>query len=72
MGFYIDPPTMSKEQFLAKFGKRIRFDQAKDVLLSGTALPVCLMNNGPFTAAAIGYSEGEVAPELQHCFPEAE
>ena len=60
MGIYIDPQNCSKEQFLKDKGLPIQQDAAKGVLSSGTHLPICLVDNGPFTAAAIGYSEREI------------
>ncbi|MFA6526431.1 MAG: hypothetical protein WCT26_03415 [Candidatus Buchananbacteria bacterium] len=60
MGFYVNPPNQSKEQFLAEKGTRVdllslRFDD----IPKGT-LPVVLVDNGFFTAAGIGYSASEV------------
>lgn len=60
MGVYIDPQNCSKERFLNDKGTRIPADAAKRVLAGGTHLPVCHVNNGPFTAAAIGYSDREI------------
>jgi hypothetical protein len=57
LGYYINPPDMTKEQFLATHGRplgreTISWDNAAE-------LPVCLVDNGPFTAAAIAYSPEE-------------
>jgi len=60
MGFYINPPTMSKEAFLAANGRRIRRDEAMEIIKAGVSFPVALIDNGAFTAAAIGYSADEV------------
>lgn len=61
MGIYLDPPDQSKEQFLRMDGVRIRPDFAASVLASGTHLPVCLVDNGGWTAAAIVYDKRELA-----------
>ena len=62
MGYYINPQDMSKEEFLARKGIPIFaaevlsiFDYHKD------HLPVCLIDNGAFTAAGIAYSKDEAA-----------
>ena len=55
MGFYINPDE-PKEEWLGKNGKAIlkpEFPVDKDMAL------VCLVNNGPFAAAAIAYSRAE-------------
>ncbi len=57
MGLYIDPVDMSKEDWLLKNGTRIA--PAFTDPCSGD-VTVCLVNNGPFTAAAVAYSEREV------------
>lgn len=58
MGFYINPPDMTKEAFLALHGKPIGLKQAYGLLNGNEYLPVCLIDNGTFTAAGIAYSEG--------------
>ena len=57
MGMYIDPANMSKEDWLAKHGEKT----AAPCDISDTHLPVCLVNNGFFTAAAVAYSPSELA-----------
>ena len=59
MGIYINPKNMSKEKWLesnAKYTDFIppSFDQSKETMV------VCLVDNGPFTAAGIAYSEKEL------------
>lgn len=56
MGCYINPRDMSKEEWLELFGVRT----AAPAPLSETHVPVCLVNNGPFTAAAVGFNDDEV------------
>jgi hypothetical protein len=59
MGFYINPQSGTKEEWLSKCGRRIiidlfSFEEYKEYL------PVCLVDNGPFTAAGICYNECEL------------
>ena len=62
MGYYINPTDMSKEQWLAGNGFKI---SGRDIKMNGfenirsNELPVCLVDNGPFTAAAIAYNQQE-------------
>ena len=65
MGTYVNPKDVTKEEWLKKNGARInpsdKFDYKKtyeDILRRG-GLPVCLIDNGFFTAAGIAYSEKE-------------
>ena len=61
MGIYINPPQESKEQFLSKYGIKIReFDFKVFDFSDKTILPVCLVNNGPFTAAGVAYCPRQV------------
>ncbi|NLC31413.1 MAG: hypothetical protein GX765_05180 [Candidatus Moranbacteria bacterium] len=61
MGFYVNPPNESKESFLDREGMvapsnpRITWDS-----IPKGYLPVVLVDNGPFTAAAIAYCEREL------------
>jgi hypothetical protein len=56
MGYCINPENESKESFLQREGTETRpeFPQDPDLALE------CLVNNGPFTAAAIAYSYREL------------
>jgi len=56
MGCYIHPPTMDKEDWLNEHG--IPFLAAPPI--TETHVPVCLVDNGPFTAAAVGFNRDEV------------
>ena len=62
MGYYINPPHTSKEQFLEAHGIEITQDEAEDFDFStgDEILPVVLVNNGPYTAAAIVYNQREL------------
>ncbi len=58
MGYYVNPPGESKEQFLkthgAVIGENVKWEDIPD-----GHLPVILIDNGFMTAAAIGYHQGE-------------
>lgn len=57
MGCYINPPDKSKEKWLEENGTVVGtpvFDPSLETL------PVCLVSNGFFTAAAICFSEAEM------------
>jgi len=51
MTIYINPAHMTKEAFLQEHGRRMNY--RPDVHRWDDYLAVCLVNNGPFTAAAI-------------------
>ena len=59
-GYYVNPRDESKEAFLAQHGIEVLRTFRWSDLPSG-CLPVVLVDNGPFTAAAICYSEKELA-----------
>lgn len=58
MGYYINPPDMSKEEFLQQHGTPISPADVKNHY-TGDNLPVCLVNNGAFTAAGIAFDPHE-------------
>jgi len=61
MGFYVNPPNESKEDFLAREGIKGPYDlKFKWDSVPEGFLPVVLVDNGPFTAAAIAYCESEL------------
>lgn len=61
MGYYINPPDCSKEQWLEANGTGISMPGTALANWDYTArqLPVCLVDNGAFTAAGIAYCERE-------------
>lgn len=61
MGYYVNPPTESKESFLKREGIAAPYDQklSWESVPEGF-LPVVLLDNGPFTAAGIAYSKEEL------------
>lgn len=61
MGIYINPKEMTKEEWLEQNGvlipeNAIRDTDEKTFKKIWPVLPVCLVDNGPFTAAGIGFS----------------
>lgn len=60
MGYYINPKDVTKEEWLSKHGKLIPAEQAKDHITEET-LPVCLVDNGRFTAAGVAFDSRELA-----------
>lgn len=61
MGYYINPKDgSSKEEWLKAHAQEITEDLALQVDTNGDSLPVCLVDNGMFTAAGIGYCSREV------------
>ena len=72
MGDYINPKGMSKEDWLHQHGEILTVDQVLTKVWSDpipyedqTHWVVCLVDNGFFTAAAIGTSRDEVRSFLQ-------
>ena len=60
MGYYINPIGESKESWLKKHGTPIHPDSALSHKFDGKSYPVCLVDNGRFTAAAIAYCPFEL------------
>lgn len=54
MGYYINPPSETKEEFLEREGVEI---DLIDVAITLDAVPVCLVDNGWFTAAGIAHDD---------------
>lgn len=61
MGCYVNPSRESKEDFLRREGKVIQTMPSSVKEIPTGFMPVCLVNNGAFTAAAVGYSDREIA-----------
>lgn len=65
MGLYINPPDMTKEEFLARHGTRVSESEVREFQYGvRTQLPVCLVHNGAFTAAGIADIPSERAAFL--------
>lgn len=62
MGMYINPTDGStKEKWLLKHGRQVMLDEAREKAdFNSGPLPVCLVDNGPFTAAGICYDAREL------------
>lgn len=58
MGMYVNPPTMSKEDWLKANGVPTGSNPGA---ITETQVPVCLVNNGLFSAAAVAYNDRELA-----------
>jgi hypothetical protein len=62
MGVYINPPAETKEEFLHREGEHLSAQEFKawDFTSNPTRLPVALVDNGPFTAAAVAFDAREI------------
>ena len=60
MGYYIDPPDCTKEEFLQKHGRPVAPSTIVWEKLPIDLRPVCLVDNSCFTAAGIAFSKGEL------------
>lgn len=58
MGFYINPPDMTKETFLSKYGNIV--EDPKNLKITPEEYPVILVSNMTFSAAAIAWCENEI------------
>lgn len=59
MGYYINPPDRTKEQFLSQFGYPVSETDVRNHDFGSNFLPVCLVDNNLFTAAGIAFDQGE-------------
>jgi len=60
MGCYVNPPDMSKEDWLKKEGIQISEKDVRDWDYSNLdAFPVCLVDNGAFKAAGVAFDSNE-------------
>ena len=55
MGCYVNPPGMQKEPWLLQHGVLTNKPE-----ITEDTLPVCLVNNGPFNAAGVAFSQEEL------------
>jgi hypothetical protein len=58
MGYYINPKGCTKEEWLFQYGQPVPASVAK-THPAGEKVVVCLIDNGPFTAADIAYDDRE-------------
>lgn len=61
MGSYINPSDCSKEQWLADHGIPVHGNRIPRIGELEGFLPVCLVDNGAFTAAGICFNDRELA-----------
>ena len=64
MGLYINPQGEEKETWLARYGTP-SLNPPSWAEVPKDSLPVCLVDNGSFTTAAIGFGETEWKRFLQ-------
>lgn len=65
MGLYINPPKGTKEAFLVEHGVRVSPNDVANITDFTGDLPVCLFDNGLFTAAGIAYFPEELKEFLK-------
>ena len=63
MGWYINPPAQTKESWLLQHGEQT----VGPCEITKTHLPVCLVDNGPFTAAAVCPHTREIEDFTYEC-----
>jgi hypothetical protein len=59
MGYYINPPDMTKEQWLKLHGDEVTVGYVQRNT-DANLVPVCLVDNGSHTAAGIAYDKREL------------
>ena len=62
MGFYVNPKGMTKEMWILQYGRAVRKEELK---ITDDEMPVILVDNGPFTAVGIAYSQDELSVFLR-------
>lgn len=60
MGYYINPPNQTKEQFLAEKAMQISKDEFATFEFKRDLVPLCWMDNGAFSALGIAYNQSEI------------
>lgn len=60
MGLYVNPVGMTKEKWLADNHTKVQIKPPEWKDIPKDEMVVCLVDNGPFTAAAICYKEREL------------
>jgi hypothetical protein len=65
MGYYINPEEQMKEHWLQEQAVPIASTEVLSVFDSADEWPVCLVDNGLFTAAGIAYDKQEAEAFLQ-------
>lgn len=58
MGIYVNPPDMSKEEWLQLNARPVGWAEVRNVDMDDE-LPLMLIDNGPFTACAVLYDARE-------------
>jgi len=69
MGLYISPPGVTKEEFLRFNAARVTPEIVKGFKFDSLELPICLMDNGHFTALAVGFDKQETLRWFYHDDP---
>jgi len=60
VGLYINPPNMSKEDFLEKFCKKVNPDDILHFMfMNNEFIPICVVQNPNFKAIGILYNKRE-------------
>lgn len=60
MGCYINPPDQTKEQWLRQNAEVLLVPPSSCGELAADKLPVCLVDNGSFTAAGVAFDDREL------------
>jgi len=58
MGCYVNPEGMTKEKWLEE--NKLRSQSTCPQVVPDDCMIVCLIDNGPFKAAGVGFSEREI------------